>query len=596
MTKSEKEILDLIVRNILDEVPVSKIGTQETNFLIEKILVNCGLSIEYADTIVEYVALSIKENNKTTNTDVVVSNEIHKFISTLFEDVKSKSDRLDKVAVRNKQSGAIQLISKKTYQANSQIYTPLSAGWAKANVLMIRNKTSGEEYPVLLKNFDPNKHEKITTATPIEKDKDKSDLDARPFSVQKNKKDKSSKVEPNLAKSKDTSRPMMVEPSLQAKSQTAFVIPRTAEKEPYTGPKFPTDGEPDRPEIKQRIRDKILSRINPSDTKSFKKDFEQDSDKEYYELMGKKNLLPSNFNIDNRFVIPSNLSIDRKIPSAYAPAIERLVNTSGGNFNPVNVYLPNMPLTVKPNAALSLFELLLLFCLTLNDEAFAKFKIQIELFMRKNPEANLTPEIWSAVNSERSIILRYLDKKYDKKFKLIAGSWKVEENLLDLGIDNAEINKEHVSDIFLRIQKDDGNAVLEEFVVSPNPDGILAILNKEKFLEMFSDSKENVKEKMILFMSKIFPIQAIMKNYISVVFPNAMYDYAVLHKIFKTSDIKITDIKLRGKKDNIKMSIIADKKKIDVIEFVNDKDIKIKITPSFESKVKEINSTIYKTI
>lgn len=595
MKTSEKQILDLIIGNILSEVQVSNIDNPETQFLIEKVLVNCGLSTDYVSDITEHVKNSLKSKTTLTNTDIVISHEINNFISNLFEDKKkSKSDRLDKIAVRNKQSGAIQLVSKKTYTSNSQLYTPLSAGWAKANVIMIRNKTSGEEYPVLLKNFDPNKHEKITTATPLDKDKEKSDLETKPFSVQKNKKDKKAQIEPAPDSGKDTVKPMMLEPTLQSKTQTAFITPRTAEKEPFRAPKFPGEEEDGGVSASTKLKDKQLSDVNPSDSKSFKQGSYEPDDREYYEDLAKKNLLPSGFTLANKFTIPPYLNRDRSIPSAYIPAIEHLINSTGAEQNPVDVYLPNMPLSTNPNAKISLFEMLLLFSLTLNDEDFAKFKIQIEFFMKKTPDSNLSDDIWEAVQLERELILKYLNKKYEKRFKLIAGSWKVEENLIDLGMDNSDINAEHVSDIFLRVRKDDNTDVLEEFVVTPNKDNLLAILDKSKFMSMFGDSKENIKDKVLLFLLKIFPLRLILKNYVSVVFPDVIYDYFSIGELFKSSDTSELNLKLKSKQKTISLSSMIDKKRIDVLNFINDDNIKIKIDPNFYSKIREINKKIYK--
>jgi len=575
MQTDQKQILDLIIHNIMDTLNLSNIHSPDNTFLIEKMLINCGLSIEHSSDVIQYVKTIINENGNKTNTDVMITGEVKNFIDTLFEE---KKDRLDKMAVRNKQSGAIQLISKKTYQSNSQLYTPLSAGWAKANVIMIRNKTSGEEYPVLLKNFDPNKHEKLTTATPIEKDKDKADSDAKPFSVQKNKKTPKQQVAEPESGDKSTVRPMMVEPSLQAKTQTAFITKKADEKKPFVG----------------KVRDKNLTQVDSLKSKSFTHP-SYHLDNEFYDEMKNKGLLPSDFDLKNAFKIPSNLTKDLKLPAAYVPAIEQLINTIGGTDNTLDVYFQNMPLTFKPNAAISLFELLLLFSITLNDEEFAKFKIQLEMFLNKASKSNLSYDIWETVQTERSLILKYLMHKYGSKFNLVAASWKLEETLIDLGLDNSDLDTERVSDIFLKIKKDDGSDALEEFVVTPNTDNILAVLNKEKFTDSFEDIELKTKDKLRAFLLKIFPVESILKNYVCVVFPDVIYDYFSLSELFKTDDFDSIMFSLKADKKAIVLTGKAENNNFDLLRFMVASTVLIKIDEQFYNDVKEINKKLYKT-
>jgi hypothetical protein len=576
MQNNQKQILDLIIHNIMDSIHIINIESAESTFLIEKVLTNCGLSTEHSSDVISHVKSVVKENTNKTSTDLLISTEVKNFIDTLFE--ASRKDRLDKIAVRNKQSGAIQLVSKKTYQSNSQLYTPLSAGWAKANVIMIRNKTSGEEYPVLLKNFDPNKHEKLTTATPFEKDKEKSDLDSKPFSVQKGKKEPKKPDAGQPEPGKSTVRPMMVEPGLKAKTQTAFITKKTDTKEPYTG----------------RVQDKSLTKTDPIKSKSFIHPTYH-LENEFYDDMKAKNLLPAGFNLKNAFKIPKTLLDDLKLPSAYIPTIEQLINTKGGNENPLSVYFPNMPLGFNPNAAISLFELLLLFSVTLNDEDFAKFKIQLEMFLNKSSESNLSFEIWEIVQKEREFILKYLMHKYGRNFKLVAASWKVEENLIDLGIDNSDIDTERVSDIFLRITKENNDDVLEEFVVTPNKNNTIALLNKEKFSESFNEIEAKTKDKLMAFMLKVFPIEAILKNYASVVFPDIIYDYFSLSELFKTDEYDSIDFSLKISNNNIILTSKIENKNVDVLHFEIASIVLIKIDDSFYNEIKKINKKIYKT-
>jgi hypothetical protein len=591
MNIEEQKILELISNNILSEVNVSAIDTPESVFIIEKILLNCGLSPEYSPNIIEYIKLASKNNDVITDTDIRVSNEVNNFISALFED---KKDKLDKIAVRNKQSGAIQLISKKTYTSNSQLYTPLSAGWAKANVIMIRNKVSGEEYPVLLKNYDPNKHEKLGTASPPEKDTDKKELDSKPFSVQKNKKEPKKVAQDEPKGGKDTVRPMLVAPSLQSKTQTAFITPKSNKEDDDSKPEYPSNDTDVISRLTPKTKDKRLLDTNPLDSKSFKHKSYEEDDIEYYEKMSKNELVPDDFDLKTAFKIPIDLQQNLKLPSAYIPTIEHLINTIGGEQNPLNVYSPNMPLNFNPNASISLFELLLLFSLTLNDEGFAKFKIQIEMFLSKSPNSNLSLEIWESVQRERELILKYLNKKYEKNYKIVAGSWKLEENLIDLGLDNSDIDTERVSDLFLRVDANKEEHKLEEFVVTPNKDNLLAILDKEKFSQFLNDDSDRTKDKIKLFLIKLFPLQSILKNQLSVVFPDVIYDYFSMTELFKTDSIENLKLMLTGKDNKITLTSKSENKKINILNLLNDESIKIKMDDSFKEAIKTNNKKIYK--
>lgn len=591
----DKKILDLIINNILNEVSGIDTAHPDFDFLVEKILLNCGLSNTHSAGIINTVRSILLENTKpiewkSYTSDCLIRDEISKIVVSLFE----FNQKMDKIAVRNKQSGAIQLVSKKTYQGNSQIYTPLSAGWAKANVVMVRNKTSGEEYPILLKNFDSNKHEKVGTAKPPEDDVNKSDLKTKGLpTVEPKKGKKKAKSEPPPP-GKDTVRPMMVEPSLKAKTQTAFITPKSAQKQSTDTTEFPDNETDIISKIKSTEKDKRLNVNNPLDSKSFTAKDDRD-ERELYDYLGSIGLLPSDFNINKKFTIPTSITNRIKIPRAYLNTIEQLSNTINGDNVSISMYKPSYPINTNPNALLSLFELLLLYCVTLSDEDFAKFSITIGTFISNNKETNLNENIWNAVKAERQLILSYVIKKYGTSYNLIAGSWKVEEHQIDLGIDNSDIDFEKTSDIFLRIATKDDTDGLEEFLVTPNK-SILSFLDKEKFKDYLLESKDNLKGKLLLFLLKIFPVQNILKNQMCVVFPNVIYDYLTLTELFKTESIENINPKLSAKKDNIKLSYSIESDSGIILDIKIKNQIEVHINTKFENKCIELNKKIYKNM
>lgn len=591
MENSEKIILDIIIDNILSEVSDVHLDSDEFDFIVEKILINCGLQHSEIPNVMGVVKKSITEaldNSQTNTIKTIISDNISNLISILFE---NKPKRMDKIAVRNKQSGAIQLVSKRTYQNNSQIYTPLSAGWAKANVVMIRNKTSGEEYPILLKNFDSNKHEKVGAGTPPDDEDEKTPLKAKKIELPKNKKDKSPQDTGELSKSKDTVRPMMVAPSLKAKTMTAFITPKSAAQQTQA-PEYPSNEDDIIKNIGQSVKDKKLRQADPADTNGYKVDVNA-TDDEIYEKLKTAGLLPSGFNLNKKYTIPSRIKNNLKIPRGYVSGIEQLINTIKGDVTPISVYALPIPLNINPNASISLFELLLLYSITLTDENFAIFKISIDSFINSKIESNLTPELWESVISERRLILDYIIRKYGKTFNFIAGSWKVEEHQTDLGIDNSDIDTERVSDIFLRVNTPDEYDALEEFVVSPNKNNVLASLDKTKFREYLGDSKEKLKTKLLMFIFKMFPIQSVLKNEMTIVFPDVIYDYLTLKEVFNTDSIENLGLKLDVAKNKIQIHYNIEGKSGTLLTIEIGDTLDIIIDGSFEKTCIDINKKIY---
>lgn len=588
MANNEKIVLDLIVENIISEVSDINPASPEFNFIVEKILNNCALNQAVIPDIIEIIKKSIYLSSNSNYIQSIIVNDIASFVEDIFE---AKKDRLDKIAVRNKQSGAIQLVSKKTYQGNSQLYTPLSAGWAKANVIMVRNKTSGEEYPILLKNFDSNRHEKVGTATPPEDKEEKPEM--TPMKIgDKNKDTGKKQQEPEIPeKGKDTVRPIMIEPSLKAKTMTAFITPKAA-KAQTAPPQFPDNEDDVIAMMQQNVKDKKLSKQEPENSPAFK--YRPDTDLDAYEKLGSAGLLPSTFNINKKFTIPNSITNKIKIPRGYISGIEQLVNSIKGDAMPVSAYSLPIPLNTNPNATVSLFELLLLYCVTLNDEDFAKFSISIETFINSSIESNLTEDMWNTVKSERSLILDYISRKYGTSFNIIAGAWKVEEHQLELGIDDSDLDTDRISDIFLRVNTDDDYDALEEFVVTPNKNGMLAILDKSKFKDYIGNSKEKIKAKLLTFILKMFPIQAILKNEMTIVFPNVIYDYLTFSELFKTNSLENLGLKLKSKQKNITLKYKTDSSESSILQVNISDALEIKIDSKFEQQCIDVNKKIYK--
>lgn len=595
MENNETIILDLIVNNIITEIGDSNPDERQLYFLVEKILLKCGFPEENVDDIIVRLNETMVELNqppvwKSNLSSSIVKDEITMIVNQLFETSRKK---MDKVAVRNKQSGAIQLVSKKTYQSNSQIYTPLSAGWAKANVVMIRNKTSGEEYPILLKNFDSNKHEKITTAVPPVDQEKGPDMGPPKLEQPPKKKDRKPKDEPAPESGKDTVRPMMVAPSLRSKTMTAFITPKSSQSLSLRSPEFPNNYSDVIGSVTATKKDTKLSPNNPINSKSFKS-FSSDDPREKYEYLGSIGLLPSDFDFNKKFTIPNGITSKLKIPREYISAIEYLSNSIKGDSIPISAFNLPLPLTTNPNAYLSLFELLLLYSVTLNDEEFARFTITIEMFINKHDNVNLTHELWETVKSERKLIMSHIIKKHGNAFDIVAGAWKVEEHQLELGVDDSNLDFEKISDIFLRISTHKDNLdVLEEFLVTPNKQ-ILSILDKDYFKEFLSTDKEHRKERILFFLLKMFPLHSILNNQLSVVFPNVIYDYYTLIEIFKTSSIASLDLKLQVINNKIVLSY-ENEGNVNNILFVKIKDpVEIIMDPNLENDVIRLNKINFK--
>lgn len=585
MQNDQKQIIELITENILNEVLGVDPNSLEFDFMVEKILINCGLEEKYVFELINTLKKSLNETKNYNN--IFIKKEISNFVDIVFEEKK----QVDKIAVRNKQSGAIQLVSKKTYQANSQIYTPLSAGWAKANVIMVRNKTSGEEYPILLKNFDSNKHEKVGTGqSPEEKEKE-APLQAKPAVPVPNRKDKKQKDAELPKKSKDTVRPIMIEPSLKAKTMTAFILPKDISKQ-QTPPEFPEKESDIISKVNQSIKDKKLNKNLPLERPSFKYAGD-DGDYEIYDKLGDSGLLPPGFNLNKRYTIPNSLTNKIKIPRGYVTIIEQLINTINGENTTIGSYSIPFAIKTNPNAKLSLFELILLYSVCLDNEDFSKFSISIETFINSGIESNLTKELWDSVIAERKLIINYLIKKYSSIYTIVAGAWKTEDHQLDLGIDDSEIDMDKVSDIFLRIKNEEGSDILEEFLVTPNR-STLIYLDKPQFVKYIKVKKENIKAKLLMFILKMFPLQRILEGNIAVVFPNVIYDNITLIELFKTQSVDNLELKLKHADKQIHLMYKLEEQYKNIISIMIDDIINLKIDDAFEKDCITINNKIYK--
>jgi hypothetical protein len=146
----------------------------------------------------------------------------------------------------------------------------------------------------------------------------------------------------------------------------------------------------------------------------------------------------------------------------------------------------------------------------------------------------------------------------------------------------------------LRVDANKEEHKLEEFVVTPNKDNLLAILDKEKFSQFLNDDSDRTKDKIKLFLIKLFPLQSILKNQLSVVFPDVIYDYFSMTELFKTDSIENLKLMLTGKDNKITLTSKSENKKINILNLLNDESIKIKMDDSFKEAIKTNNKKIYK--
>lgn len=588
MEKHETEILNFIVDHILNNVDAITISSGDAKFVIEKYLLQFGMDYSTVETITEQLQ-NLNKNVYIKSIENDINSYVSETLIPLFED----GIKADKVAVRNKETGAIHLISRKTYQSNSQLYVPLSAGWAKTNVIMVKNKNSGEEYAILLKNFDPNKHQRVGSYQKPEKKEKPKELEPSKAEQPKQKKDKKQKPIETPAGVSPAVRPIMVEPQLKTAKKTAFIKPKTSPEEPLKSPKF-ASGDTDYIQyIEPTPKDKLLNKTKPKKIKKPEYPDDVRNDVEYYTDIKNKDILPSDFNMDSRFVIPTQISDKSKNPFYYIKIIERLINTIGGETKRLSYFIKNIPAKYNFNASVSLFELLLLFVVTLPDDEYYKFVIYMDTFVSKNKKSNLTKEIWDAVKQERELIMKYLRIKYGMHFELVSGAWKVEEDMLDLGMDDSDVNIDKVSDIFLRISGGDVYDSLEEFAVSPTKNNVLYKLNKTKFNKFLKETKAD-KNKLAALAFKLFPLNSILENNIAVVFPDVIFDYYSLDLVFESENVNNLQFKYKKNKNNIIITVVINEAELELIRFKLKDTVIIELSEEFVKKIKEINEKIYK--
>ncbi len=591
MENYESNELENIINSIINEIDINNLENPDNLFLIEKILSNVGMDPHGIDSVISNIKnINLKCDFNIKNNSLI--SYLNENIIPLFEDKL----RTDKVAVRNKDSGAIHLISKKTYQSNSQLYVPLSAGWAKTNVIMVKNKNSGEEYAILLKNFDPNKHERVGQSQPPEEKKDEpTDTPVKLKDSPKNKDKKQAKIEPPPSTTAMV-RPMVVEPTLQSKTQTAFIKPKSSTEEPLKKPDFSTKDTEFVKNLEKKPKDKIISKTKLSKKTRKEKQDDIDSDIEFYNKIKNTDLFKVGFEYNTRFTTPTTILNKNKNPFYYIKIIERLINTRGASENKLSSYIQNAPTLGNINAAVALFELLLLFVVTLTDEEYYKFVIHVDMFVEKSKGySNLTPEMWDAVKSERLLIIKYLHAKHGSYIDIVSGSWKIEEDLLDLGMDESELNVERVSDIFIRIQTNYDFDVIEEFVVSPTRTNTVFTFNKSKFEKFINSKNEDEKNnKIISLVFKMFPLKSILENDIAVVFPNVIFDYYSLDFVFNAGAIDAIEPSISKNTGDVSISVTSEENKINMFRLTTKKNTSLVLNDEFVNEIKKINEKIYK--
>jgi hypothetical protein len=89
-------------------------------------------------------------------------------------------------------------------------------------------------------------------------------------------------------------------------------------------------------------------------------------------------------------------------------------------------------------------------------------------------------------------------------------------------------------------------------------------------------------------------MQAILKNEMTVVFPDVIYDYLTLSELFKTTSIDNLGLKLKGKSKNIDL-IYTDKSNLKkIIQIKINDTIDIEINSDFANNCASLNKKIYK--
>jgi hypothetical protein len=248
-------------------------------------------------------------------------------------------------------------------------------------------------------------------------------------------------------------------------------------------------------EPKKRIingKDKTLSVESPLEKDEYQKELEpNDAD---FEIKNQKFANPTP---PPPYKLPDSIAENPKFPKRYLKLFERFMNTQPvGNAKKISHYsdFPGGAGKLPAQAG----ELMTMMGATMDDEQFAEFQKSISSHLTELTSKNLelkkdgtrvVNEKWlKAAANNRKAILKKVAKQFPG-YRIGATSWDTKNEVEALGMSSYN-NKGYSTDIYLRLENDKGEPLLEEISLKQNLKVNLLNSGTGKFFEWLG--KDNV--------------------------------------------------------------------------------------------------------
>ena len=217
-------------------------------------------------------------------------------------------------------------------------------------------------------------------------------------------------------------------------------------------------------------KDKSLNSKNPLQTQEYQKELEPNDDD-----FSKKNQKFANPTPPIPYKFPESIAKNAKFPKRYAKLLERFMNTQpNGNAKKISHYsdFPGGAGKLPAQAG----ELMTMMGATMDDNEFDEFQSSISNHLKeltsKNPElkkdgSRIVNEKWlKAAANNRKAILKKVEKQFPG-YKVSATSWDTKNEVEALGMSSYD-NKGFSTDIYLRLENEKGEPLLEEISLKQN--------------------------------------------------------------------------------------------------------------------------------
>jgi len=214
------------------------------------------------------------------------------------------------------------------------------------------------------------------------------------------------------------------------------------------------------------VRDKSLSNVNTIKSKIWTEIESIGSDDEW-ENKNKNNLQKE------KFVTPSWLKYNQKVPQKYFKVIERMVNSINNKItSKISHFIPGAGAgKIESQAG----EIVMMISSTMTDNEWSQYKKHLLDAVEKTTNGIITKEWIIAADNNRKALYKRLKRQYkgiNIPDDIIAGCWDTKEEVEGLGLKDYKKNKGFSTDVYFKIKyngkeflveqslKKDGNANL----------------------------------------------------------------------------------------------------------------------------------------